>query len=229
MRHPVNAFERHAHHYDSVNHIQQKIATHVVAGLGARGERILDIGCGTGAVYGALGRKVDHFLALDLSVSMLERHPKAVHIETLCADFDTLAWEAIVQTHRIDTLYSASSLQWSRDFVALYGALYRLHLPFSLGVLTAHTFGELHALLGIESPIVRRQTIEEVVATTPDVTMTFETMQTHFASTQSLLRYIQNSGVATTHATVSPTKLRALARANTLRHLSFEVAYLTRR
>ncbi len=139
-----SGFERAAKTYDAAAFIQREIGNRLLERLDLirlQPERILDLGCGTGAISEALlGRyKKAQVIGLDLALSMVEqtrqrggwlRKPLGV-----CADVHQLP----LQAASADMLISNLMLQWCNDLVPVFQEGARVVRP--KGLLMFSTFG----------------------------------------------------------------------------------------
>ena len=137
-------FERAAHTYDSAAFIQREIGSRLLERLDLvrmQPERVLDLGCGTGAISEALLKryKKAQVIGIDLAENMVQqtcqrgnwlRRPLGV-----CAD----ARQLPLQDNCADMLLSNLMLQWCNDLPAVFREFGRVLRPE--GLLMFSTFG----------------------------------------------------------------------------------------
>ncbi|MDR5867106.1 malonyl-ACP O-methyltransferase [Halomonas koreensis] len=126
----AHAFSRAAPHYQARARAQQAMGERLLAGLPARAERVLDLGCGPGEMTAELARRYaggDAVTGLDLAPGMLEeaRRRHGTTIRWLCADAEALP----LATAGIDLAVSNLAIQWCPDLEAVLGELHRVLRP----------------------------------------------------------------------------------------------------
>jgi len=221
----IKEFDRFAGDYQKYKIIQSKVARHLVQKTPYHGRRILDIGAGSGEVYRNIDWEFERFWALDLSANMLRYHPRE-NVETILCDFDEPGcWERLAGL-RIDQIFAASSLQWSRDLDTLFGALSQLAPHVSMALFTSKTFSTIHAMLGIESPILDAATILGFASRHFMVDYEIREYRLFFAHKEEIFRYIKKSGVSSGRKRASVGALRRLVRECPINYLEFEVVFL---
>ncbi|MGM0624015.1 MAG: methyltransferase domain-containing protein, partial [Campylobacterota bacterium] len=151
MKH-IKEFNRYAHTYDSYNIIQNQVVQDLMHKIQTRPKKIVDLGCGSGAVYKAIRWQFDSFVAVDKSQAMLDLHPCTnVTKHALCIE------EFRYEKFSDHFFISASALQWCRDLRPVFGAL--RHSEFALAIFTANTFRSLHSFAKTQSPIVQKDAV----------------------------------------------------------------------
>lgn len=190
--------------------------------------RVVDIGCGTGAVYECLEDSPQAFMAIDFSEQMLMQHPSGVGVEKALLDFNEAETFVRMEAFAPEMIVSASALQWCTNLGETFGRIADLDTPFAVALFTANTFKTLHETAGIRSPIVSHEAIVE--ATECFSTCEIETAQYEltFETTLEMLRYIKRSGVSGGDARLSYTQVRDLMEAYPRDCLEFEVMFLAR-
>ena len=219
-------FSRFAAEYTIYNSIQRRVAERVVSRVEGRPARVVDIGCGTGAVYEQIDWVPDAFMALDFSAPMLAEHPDGVGVMKEEGDFNLPATFERVEAFEAEYVVSASALQWSTDLVATFQRIAALGCPASIGLFTANTFRTLHATAGIESPIHSRDSILEAASCLGACTVETVQYELTFDHTVDMLRYIKRSGVSGGDSRLSIAQVRKLIAEYPLDCLEFEVVYL---
>ena len=65
-------FSKFAHTYERYSIIQERVADEVIALLPNKPKRILDLGCGRGALAKRIDWEIERFLGVDFAKNMLE-------------------------------------------------------------------------------------------------------------------------------------------------------------
>lgn len=224
MQH-IKEFSRFAWEYQTYNVVQKQVAFDLVSMIKGRYETIVDLGCGSGALYALLGSQVKHFIAVDLSLPMLELHPDAPSIEKYAQSFDAPSfWEYLPN---VDLLVSASSVQWSSDLAQLFEHIASRNKPFALALFTSETFKTLHETAEATSPL---RPAKEVRALASDILGDIQIIQKSyeltFSNTKELFSYIKKSGVSGANKQLSFTQTKALYNNYPHSKLEFEVLFI---
>jgi len=220
-------FTRFAQEYRRLNRVQSEVIEHIFGDCYQAPERILDLGCGSGAVANELDWEVKEFVGVDFSHAMLEMHPKDEKIKTLEADFNDENTFERLKEYRFDAVISASALQWAKDLDKIFSHINNLAPNVALGLFSSNTFRTLHAVAGIDSPIHSRETIIEAANRqfdNPEIQI--EMYKIAFKDTKSLFSYIKKSGVSSGEKKLGISQMRALMRDYPLDYLEFEVVYI---
>jgi malonyl-CoA O-methyltransferase len=226
----VKEFRRHASSYGHYSIIQRQAAEYLLSWIGERNlGRVLDIGCGDGALYRGLRSlpiAFDAFLGVDLAEEMLRLHPSGEKVRCLRGDFDDAAFLSTLEKEGIDTLLSSSALQWSRDLDRTLSALSRLGERAYLSLFTGGTFGTLHRIAGIRSPIWDFDESREIVECHfRPRRIERVRYRLHFDSTREIFRYIKRSGVSGGEARLGVREARRLMEEYPLDYLEFELLF----
>ncbi len=220
-------FSRYADHYGDYNIIQKQVAAKLVDDLnGEQPARILDLGCGNGALFDALPYEPAHFLGVDFAPRMLELHPKSSYIECIYGDFNDPNLFDHLHLLQFDRIFSASALQWSADMERVFSSISLLHTPVSLAIFTANTFATLFKTAGLP-PLLRSD--DEVADLAKKYFGTnVQTVQYKlvFDSVREMFRYIKRSGVSGGRNALNYKQMKALMKSYPLDYLEFEVLFI---
>jgi len=226
----VKEFSRFAEEYTKHNIIQEDVAKRLTLMLNSnRYSKILDLGCGSGAVYNNLkssGIKVNHFVALDFSEEMLKLHPTAYNIEKKCLDFNKKESFLKYKPNEFDLLISASALQWSDDLPLVLEQISSLAKSYYFAFFTSNTFKTLHQTAKVNSPIYSKEYI--IKSLNGFYNYSFESIEYRldFSSVHEMLRYIKRSGVSGGEGQLSYKSIKQLMREYPLDYLEFEVLFV---
>ncbi len=69
-------FSRYASCYNNYNVIQNKVVQKLIRGMTTHPRNILDLGCGSGAIYNEISWELDNFIGIDFAEGMLACHPQ---------------------------------------------------------------------------------------------------------------------------------------------------------
>lgn len=119
------SFGRAANSYDGAAGLQREVAQQLLvqSDFSAPG-RILDLGCGTGAIGAQLAPKHE-VIALDLAQGMLNfarKNNSAAAINWVCADAENLP----LADNSIDAVFSSLALQWCENLAAVFVEIERV-------------------------------------------------------------------------------------------------------
>ena len=107
-------FSKNAHSYDEYTALQQDIAHYLISQITSEPKSILDLGCGSGAVFKNITWEIENFTGIDSAQNMCERHPIDQKVEIICDDFESSTlFSKLEQPY--DLLVSSSALQWATD------------------------------------------------------------------------------------------------------------------
>ena len=81
-------FSKYAKEYNSYNIIQKKVIQKLLSNVPHKPKKILDLGCGSGALCKKIDWDYKHFIGVDFAAGMLELHPKSKNIECIYGDFN---------------------------------------------------------------------------------------------------------------------------------------------
>lgn len=126
----AKSFSDAANQYDSVAHLQQKLANTLCDWVPEQCTALADLGCGTGYCGAQLQRARRNVYSLDLAEGMLQTaRNKAVNANQffagVCADIETLPFADA----SFDALVSGMSMQWCEDLSAVFEEAYRVLMP----------------------------------------------------------------------------------------------------
>lgn len=149
-----NTYKDFAFIYD---HLMQDIpyATYVdllTTALGdLRGQRILDVGCGTGTLSLALARSGADVFGIDLSKEMIEVAIKRAEESKLSIHFEQQNMQDVTSNHQFDAaviaIDSINYLQDERALQQTFQRIYQLLTPGGLLLFDVHSLNKIEILL----------------------------------------------------------------------------------
>jgi malonyl-CoA O-methyltransferase len=226
----VKEFSRFAEEYTKHNMIQVEVASRLTSMLEKkRYKKVLDIGCGSGAVYDNLSKKnilVDKFIAFDFSKEMLNLHPSSLNVEKICSDFNKKESFLAYKNSEFDVLISASALQWSEDLSIVLESISSLANRYYFAFFTSKTFATLHKTAGITSPIYSKEFIVESLNKYYSYELEVVEYRLNFSSVREMFRYIKRSGVSGGTGQLSYRSMKRLMQEYPLNYLEFEVMFV---
>ncbi|WP_292659056.1 methyltransferase domain-containing protein [Nitratifractor sp.] len=230
----VKEFSRFAESYGRYNIIQRQVARRLVCDFMPRDPgRLLDLGCGEGEIFRQLcGRQIPfgRLFAVDLSQKMLKLHPRDKRVQLLQGDFDDPGFLESLEREKIDTVLSASALQWSRDLGQTAEALSNIGNRAAFAIFTSGTFRTLHHCAGTGSPIRSYETVEAILQQYYEIDR-IEKMEYRlgFEDPRAIFRYIKRSGVSGGEPRLTYRQIRRLIDSYPLDYLEFELLFFSGR
>ncbi len=220
-------FSKYASSYSSYNIIQDKVVRKLLSDLKYKPKKILDLGCGSGAVCKNIDWKYKHFIGVDFAPRMLEIHPKAKNIECIYGDFNDERLFENLLTYQYEHIFSASALQWAINLEDVFKNIRNLNSPISLAIFTSGTFETLNKTAELE-PLLRSANIVKDLSD-KYFNANFEIVKysLEFESTREMFRYIKKSGVSGSRNLLSYKQTKKLMKEYPLNYLEFEVVFIT--
>ena len=219
-------FSKYASHYETQNIIQDRVASKLIELVQSHPKRILDLGCGSGAICKKIDWEYKHFTGVDFAPGMLELHPKSKKIESIYGDFnDDMLFENLL-TYRYDYIFSASALQWSQNLEHIFKHIQSFNTPIALAIFTANTFKTLNETAALK-PLLRSAKEIEILQK-KYFKSAFEVVEyrLEFESTREMFQYIKKSGVSGSRKVLDYKQTKKLMREYPLNYLEFEVAFI---
>ena len=220
-------FSNNASSYDEYNSIQQQVAQKLVDSLHVEElSNIIDLGCGSGAIYNLIGSRCENFYAIDFAQGMLDKHVKADNLSLALADFNEEAIFKTFQNKKIDRLISSSSLQWALDLDTTFSYISSLKTKVALAIFTCNTFKTIHEYANISKLLRCADEVEQCAKKYFDAKYELVSYKLHFDNNQEMFRYIKKSGVSGSRNMLGYKETKALIRNYPLSYLEFEVLFI---
>lgn len=227
MMRVAQEFSKFAHLYSENNIIQSEVAKRLLDKITHKSyEKIIDIGCGSGAVYHTLidgGFGFEHFTAFDISSQMLALHPNSDKVVLIQGDFCSKDMFKDLPYSEYDLLISSSALQWSEDLDRTLYAMTKLSKEFYFAIFTSNTFHTIHKCADINSPIYQASLLKSKIDRYFDAEYEFLNYKLHFDSVEKMLRYIKESGTSGGERRMGFRQTKKLLESYPLDYLEFEV------
>lgn len=226
----VKEFSRFAKTYETHNIIQEEVAHTLVGNISEKMyHTIVDIGCGSGAVYkNILKRKIhfDCYIALDSSEEMLVLHPEDKNVKKICANFNMRDTYQSFNLVGNSILLSSSALQWSKELDFIFENLSKKSNQVYFAIFTSNTFKTLHETANIQSPIYSVEYLKESIEKYYDVKFEVKTYKLYFETVRDMFRYIKKSGVSGGEKQLTYKQIKQLMHTYPLNYLEFEVLFV---
>jgi len=196
---PTNQFDRYAYSYSQNREIQDKIAAKLLSKVRIEEyEKIIDIGCGDGALFEKMQKKSGLFVAVDASPKMCDLHRRFESCTVVNNNFDDDEFASLMKERfgKFDLLLSSSAVQWSKDLDALLRNLSFLSDEFAVSIFTRGTFSSIREFLGVESFLPTLKDVERAFEGFGVREFFVERFEKEFDSPKDALRYIKTTGVS---------------------------------
>lgn len=218
---PNDSFSKAAKEYDAYAYLQQVVARELASHIDSlEYESVLDLGCGTGALWRALPRKPARFVGIDKSPQMLELHPQESSISLIQGDFD----DATNYADSYDLITASSSLQWSKDLNHSFELIASSARHVALAIFTSSSLWELHEHVGSRSPIPSRACIEALLYHHFEGDLELRRYPLSFPSRAAMLTYLRRSGISGNDR-LSFTQSKKIFQSAPFERLTFEVIF----
>ncbi len=225
-----NEFSKYADQYGNYNIIQEKVVSKLLGDLHEHPRRILDLGCGKGALFSAIEWDIEHFVGVDFAPGMLELHPKDGEnvqiLECVYGDFNDAALFEQLSYSGFDRIFSASALQWSENLENVFKNIASLQKPVSLAIFSGSTFKTLLETAGV-NPLLRSSAeVESLAKRFFNAKVEIVQYKLAFDSVREMFRYIKRSGVSGNRNLLGYKEMKKLMECYPLEYLEFEVVFI---
>jgi malonyl-CoA O-methyltransferase len=219
-------FSSNAGTYGQYNIIQNKVVARLLSSVADRPHSVLDLGCGSGAVYKGITWPLKNFTAVDFAAAMLSLHPKGPGIETLLGDFNDPELFGRLQGRKFDRIVSASALQWAADLDLVFQQLSRMETPVSFALFTAGTFSQIYKTASLPPLLPSADEIMTCAGKYFSATYELKVYTLNFPSVREMFRYIKKTGVSGGRKILNYRQAKQLMSDYPLDHLEFEVLFM---
>jgi len=217
-----NQFSKNAKTYSDYNFIQNLVSKELISQISDKPKNILDIGCGTGAIYKNIDWKIENFIGVDFSEKMLETHPKKKNITLFFQDFNNLDIE-LLKKQRFNRIISSSALQWASNLDKTFSDIAKLETPLSFAIFTSGTFKTLHKIAGIKSPLKSADEVQEMANNYFQANFTILNYKLEFDTVLDIFKYIKKSGVSGGKKQLTFQETKKLMKSYPVKFLEFEI------
>lgn len=223
-------FSKYADQYGNYNIIQEKVVSKLLKDLHEQPRRVLDLGCGKGALFSAIDWKMEHFVGVDFAPGMLELHPKEGDnvevLECVYGDFNDASLFEGLSYNGFDRIFSASALQWADNLENVFKNISFLQKPVSLAIFSGSTFQTLFETAGVKPLLRSSEEIEALAKRYFNAKVEIVQYQLAFDSVREMFRYIKRSGVSGNRNLLGYKEMKELMNSYPLDYLEFEVVFI---
>jgi malonyl-CoA O-methyltransferase len=218
-------FSKNAHSYDDHTSLQQEIARYLIAQITSKPQTILDLGCGSGAVFKNIPWEIAHFTGVDSAQGMCELHPTCKEVEIFCEDFESPALFSRLSPP-YDLLISSSALQWASNIEALIAHMSLTCKEGAFAIFTDKTFETIYHVSGLTSFLPNAKNLTVLFEKFFTCKHEIKTYRLFFDDNLSKFRYIKKSGVSGGKRRLNVAQTKALIHNYPHDYLEFEVLFI---
>ncbi len=219
----TNEFSRQAKNYTKHNIIQNKVVKKLIQGITSKPKKILDLGCGSGAVYNEITWKIEQFTAVDKAINMCELHPSNQKIKLLNKDFESLEFSKLKKT---DIIISSSALQWAKNLDLLFQNICSKSNEIAFAIFCDGTFKTIYDQTNLDSFLPNAPKLLKILDKYFEFRYERKYYKLKFDDNISKFRYIKNSGVSGGERKLSFRDTQKLIREYPHDYLEFEVLFV---
>jgi malonyl-CoA O-methyltransferase len=216
----TNEFSKQANSYDNYNIIQKQVVKKLVGNIHKKPKKILDLGCGSGAVYKEITWELEEFIGVDKASNMCKLHPTDNHIKLLNQDFETLKFE------EFDLVISSSALQWARDLDSLFKTISHHTNEIAFAIFCDGTFKTIYQTAKLEPFLPNKHELLNLLENYFEFTHEVVDYRLEFKDNLSKFRYIKKSGVSGGERKLGFKETKALIENYPHKYLEFEVMFV---
>jgi len=220
-------FSKYAEHYEFHNSIQNLVVQKLLSLLEYKPKKILDLGCGSGALCKNIDWEYQHLVGVDFAQGMLDLHPKSKNIELVYGDFNDSSLFEKLKAFELEHIFSASALQWADKLEDVFKNISSLHKPVSLAIFTSNTFKTLNKTALLESILASSSEIENLQKKYFKAKFEVVEYRLEFDSVREMFRYIKRSGVSGSRNLLTIKQMKQLMKDYPLNYLEFEVVFIS--
>jgi malonyl-CoA O-methyltransferase len=220
-------FSKYAGEYESLNTIQNQVVQKLLSLVKGEPKKILDLGCGSGAICKSITWKYDNLCGIDFAQGMIDLHPKSSHVELMNADFNDIELFEVLKNKEYEYVLSASALQWAQNLENVFKNICLLNTPVAFAIFAANTFRTLNETASIESILKTSQEIQLLQQKYFDANFEIVEYRLEFENVREMFRYIKRSGVSGSRNLLSIKQMKELMRLYPLSYLEFEVVFIS--
>ena len=218
--HHTDEFSKRAVSYNEHNIIQKKVVKRLIENIKSNPKKILDLGCGSGAVYKNITWNIEKFVGVDKAENMCELHPSHKSICLVNEDFETFVFE------KYDIVISSSALQWAKDLDALLRKIASNSDEIAFSIFCDGTFKTIYEVAKLEPFLPKQQKLLKLLSKYFEFTHELVHYRLEFEDNLAKFRYIKNSGVSGGERKLSFRETKKLIENYPHSYLEFEVMFV---
>lgn len=156
----LSAFSEAARTYDQFSLTQKKIANELALIIQDQSfDRVLDAGCGTGAIFLALKDvQINDYIQLDISEAMCKKAKSLNNMQCVTADIQALPFKQ----NSFDLVVSSMTLQWATDLKA---AIQSIHKTLRIGGIMLFSYPLHKTMHELYSIVHKNETYQSIFST----------------------------------------------------------------
>jgi malonyl-CoA O-methyltransferase len=189
----TDEFSKRAKSYTKHNVIQKKVVKELIEHISSKPKKVVDLGCGSGAVWDEIGWDVESFLGVDKAINMCDIHPCNEKIELLNQDFESLEFDKFEYS---DIIISSSALQWANDLDKLLQNISKKSDEVAFAIFCDGTFKSIYEFTGLKSFLPKSDELLSMLGKYYRFEYQLKEYRLEFEDNISKFRYIKNSGVS---------------------------------
>jgi malonyl-CoA O-methyltransferase len=216
----TNEFSKRAISYREHNIIQKKVVKKLIENIDSNPKKILDLGCGNGAVYELISWDIDQFVGVDKATNMCTLHPADKKIKLINEDFETLNFE------KFDMVISSSALQWAKDLNSLFQKIASNTDEVAFSIFCDRTFKTIYEIANLEPFLPKSSDLLKLLNHYFIFEHEIVDYKLEFEDNLSKFRYIKNSGVSGGERKLSFKDTKKLIANYPHKYLEFEVLFV---
>ncbi len=221
--HHTHEFSRRAKSYTTHNIIQKKVVQKLVSSINSQPKKILDLGCGSGAVYDLINWEITHFTGIDKADQMCALHPINDKITLLHEDFENAT--LLQSLGHFDMVISSSAMQWASDLEKLLENIAKITDEVAFAIFCDGTFKTIYEMTHMQSFLPKSDHLTKILQKYFACTCEIKTYRLDFPDNISKFRYIKQSGVSGGKRKLNVEQTRKLIREYPHDYLEFEVLF----
>lgn len=224
----IKEFSRHANSYDSHTVIQKEVATHLTCKIKNNPKKVLDLGCGSGAIHRNMKPNYELFIGVDNSANMCELHPKGENTIILNQSFESEEFFKYIKVYApLDLIVSSSALQWSKNLNNVIKSCKTISDNILFSIFTKGTFKSIYEMTQRESFLPSVEEVVAIVSKYYDIDYEVKKYKLEFDDNISKFRYIKRSGVSGGKKELTLIQTKELIKNYPYSFLEFEVVFIS--
>ncbi len=219
----TNEFSKRASSYEKYNVIQKKVVKKLLSKVIVKNKQVLDLGCGSGAVYKAIEEGFKTFTGVDKAKKMCNMHPQRPKTRIMNQDFEYFFFN---QKDYFDIIISSSALQWATDIEKIFDLIHQNSDQIALSIFCDGTFKTIYETSKLQTFLPSSKTL--ILQLNKYFNFEYEIVnyKLSFEDNLSKFRYIKKSGVSGGERKLDYKATKKLIKEYPLDYLEFEVLFV---